>query len=307
QLESIAIASFGIWLLLSLMFTSMRAAFIALLPTVVPVAIYFGTLGLLKIPLSPTTCLIACIVIGIAVDDTIQFLARFNADARAGADEAPAVASALAAVLRPITLSTIALCSGFLVFAGSTLATQVQFGLLSAFTLFLAWLMNITLTPALGSKLRIVTLWDMLRLDLGDSPQHTIPLLSGLSLRQARVFALMSKLEKHPAATRVIQEGDLARDIYVVVDGELEVWIERHGEHKSLTRLGRGAVLGEAGYFGQRRTANVQSLSPVRLLRFDSQDLERLRIRYPKVAALVLRNLNRIQAERLARATAMLQ
>src|SRR3546814_4903689 len=95
---------------------------------------------------------LACIVIGIAVDDTIQFLARFNADARAGADEAPAVASALSAVLRPVTLSTIALCSGFLVFAGSTLATQVQFSLLSAFTLFLAWMMNITLTPALGSK-----------------------------------------------------------------------------------------------------------------------------------------------------------
>src|SRR3546814_8770124 len=104
---------------------------------------------------------LACIVIGIAVDDTIQFLARFNADARAGADEAPAVASALSAVLRPVTLSTIALCSGFLVFAGSTLATQVQFGLLSAFTLFLAWMMNITLQQALGSKLRIGTLWEI--------------------------------------------------------------------------------------------------------------------------------------------------
>src|SRR3546814_2525160 len=103
--------------------------------------------------------------------------------------------------------------------------------------------------------LRIVTLWDMLRLDLGESPQHTIPLLSGLSLRQARVFALMSKLEKHAAAERVIEEGDLARDIYVVVDGRLEVWIERNGERKQLNTLGRGAVLGEAGFFGQRRTA----------------------------------------------------
>ncbi|NKF23715.1 MMPL family transporter [Solimonas sp. C16B3] len=307
QFYSIVIASVAIWLLLSAMFSSPRAGFIALLPTVVPVAIYFGTLGLLDIALSPTTCLIACIVIGIAVDDTIQFLARFNADARAGADEGPAVASALGAVLRPVTLSTIALCSGFLAFAGSTLSTQVQFGLLSAFTLFLAWIMNITLTPALGSKLRIVTFWDLLRVDLGESPQHTIPLLSGLSLRQARVFALMSKLEKHAPGTRVIEEGDQARDIYVVVDGQLEVWVDRHGEHKHLTTLGRGATVGEAGYFGQRRTANVQATTDVRLLRFDSQDIERLRIRYPRVAALVLRNLNRIQAERLARATAMLQ
>ncbi|WP_245586243.1 MMPL family transporter [Solimonas soli] len=307
QFLSIAIATLAIWALLSFMFTSIRAGLLALLPTVVPVAIYFGTLGLLGIDLSPTTCLIACIVIGIAVDDTIQFLARFNADARAGAAEAPAVTSALSAVLRPVTLSTVALCSGFLVFAGSALETQVQFGLLSAFTLFLAWIMNITLTPALGSKLRIVTMWDILRLDLGESPQYTIPLLSGLSLRQARVFALLSSLEKHPAGTRLIREGDLARDIYVVVDGQLEVWVERHGEHKRLSTLTRGAVIGEAGYFGQRRTANVDTLSAVRVLRFDSQDLERLRLRYPRIAALVLRNLNRIQAERLARATAMLQ
>src|SRR3546814_6282279 len=124
---------------------------------------------------------LACIVIGIAVDDTIQFLARFNADARAGADEAPAVASALSAVLRPVTLSTIALCSGFLVFAGSSLATQVQFGLLSAFTLFLAWMMNITLTPALGSKLRIVR-----------SEEHTSELQSLMRISYA-VFCLKKK------------------------------------------------------------------------------------------------------------------
>src|SRR3546814_6333926 len=83
---------------ISFMFTSARAGLIALLPTVVPVAIYFGTLGLLDIALSPTTCLIACIVLGIAVDDTIQFLARFIADARAGAAEAPAFATARFAV-----------------------------------------------------------------------------------------------------------------------------------------------------------------------------------------------------------------
>ncbi|MGH8462262.1 MAG: MMPL family transporter [Stenotrophobium sp.] len=307
QLLSIAIATFAIWLLLSLMFTSMRAAFIALLPTVVPVAIYFGTLGLLDISLSPTTCLIACIVIGIAVDDTIQFLARFNADARASAQEQPAVTSALVSVLRPITLSTLALCSGFLVFTGSELHTQVQFGLLSAFTLFMAWFMNITLTPALSSSLRIVTLWDILRLDLGQSPQHTIPLLSGLSLRQARVFALMSKLENVPAGTRVIQQGDLARDIYVVVDGTLEAWVDSHGERKTLSTMGRGAVIGEAGYFGQRRTAHVDTVEPSRLLHFNSQDLERLRFRYPWIAATIFRNLNRIQAERIARMTTMLQ
>ena len=300
------IATAAIWLLLSLMFTSMRAGFIALLPTVVPVAVYFGTLGLFDISLSPTTCLIACIVIGIAVDDTIQFLARFNADARAAGSEKEAVKTALSTVLRPVTLSTVALCLGFLVFTGSELRTQVQFGLLSAFTLALAWFMNITLTPALGSRLRIVTLWDLVRLDLGQSPQHTIPLFSGLSSRQARVFALLSKLESVSRGALVIKEGDIARDMFVIVDGSFEIWVERGGEHKVLSTLGRGAVVGEAGYFGQRRTANVQAATPARVLRFDSQDLERLRVRFPRIAATIFRNLNRVQAERIARMTAML-
>jgi CRP-like cAMP-binding protein len=210
-------------------------------------------------------------------------------------------------VLRPVSLNTIALCLGFLSFTGGGLHSQVLFGALSAFTLAVAWFMDITLTPALGSYMRIVTLWDLLRLDLGKSPQHTIPLMNGLSLRQARIFALLSRIEKYKTGDRVIKEGDWARDMYVIVDGELQAWVDRDGDRLELSTMGRGAVLGEAGFFGQRRTANVDALSPARLLRFGSEELERLRKRYPRIAATVFRNLNRIQAERLARTTAMLQ
>jgi uncharacterized protein len=304
---SIGIAIFGIWALLAMLFTSIRAGFLALLPTVIPVAVYFGTLGLLDIPLSPTTSLIACIVLGVTVDETFHFLAKFNADARDKANEVTAAKSALAGVLRPITLNMVALCLGFLSFTGGGLQSQVLFGLLAAFTLFVAWAMDITLTPALGSFMRIVTLWDLLRLDLGKSPQHTIPLMAGLSVREARIFALMSRIEKYQANDRVIKEGDWARDMYVIVDGELQAWVDRDGDRLELSTMGRGAVLGEAGFFGQRRTANVDALSAARLLRFGSEELERLRKRYPRIAATVFRNLNRIQAERLARTTAMLQ
>jgi hypothetical protein len=287
------------------MFTSARAGLLATLPNLIPITVYFGTLGLLHISLNPTTSLIACIVLGIAVNDTVHFLARFNADARAQGSERGAIASALAAVLRPITLATLALCLGFLVFAGSELRNQAQFGLLSAWTLLCAWFADMTLTPALGSRLRIVTLWDLLRLDLGRSPQHTIPLLSGLSTRQARLFALLSRLESVAPGARLIQEGDVARDIYVIIEGTVQASVERNGELKKLATMGRGAVIGEAGYFGQRRTASVDALTPARVLRFNSQDLENLRLRHPRVAATVYRNLNRIQAERIARMTAM--
>ncbi|MDE2149476.1 MAG: MMPL family transporter [Gammaproteobacteria bacterium] len=307
HLQSVLLAIGSIWLLLSLLFTSWRAGALATLPNLVPLAVYFGTLGLFDIRLNPTTSLIACIVLGIAVNDTVHFLARFNADARQQGDEAGAVASALSAVLRPITLATLALSLGLLLFAGSALKSQAQFGLLAAWTLTVAWVADMLLTPALGSRLRIVTLWDLLRLDLGASPQLTIPLLYGLSPRQARVFALLSRLETQPAGARLIRAGDYARDIYVIVDGTLEAWIDRDGARKRLATMGRGVTLGEAGTFGQRRTANVDAVTDVRLLRFDAQDLERLRRRNPRIAAVIFRNLNRIQAERIARMTAMVQ
>ncbi len=307
HLEAIAIAVAAMWLFLSIMFTSYRAGLLATLPNLIPVAVYFGTLGLLDISLNPTTSIVACIVLGIAVNDTIHYLARFNQDARAAGSEAQAVKTAMVGVLRPITYATAALCLGFLAFVAGKLTNQVQFGALAAWTLFVAWIADMTLTPALGSQLRIVTLWDLLRLDLGQSPQHTIPLLSGLSLRQARIFALLSHLQTVPAGTLILKEGDFARDMYVIVDGTVEVWVDREGEKRALAKMARGAVMGEAGYFGQRRTANVTGLTAVRLLRFDSQDLERLRVRYPWIAATIFRNLNRVQAERLARATAMIQ
>lgn len=306
QWATVALTAALIWAILAVIFTSPRAALLALLPNLVPVSIYFGLLQLTGIGLTPTTSLIASIVLGISVDDTIHYMVQFNREARSRGNEAEAVQAALAGVLRPITLTMLALCCGFLVFLGADMESQVQFGALAAFTLFLSWASDITLTPALASYARIVTLWDLLRLDLGQSPQHTIPLLSGLSLRQARTFALLSNMEKLPSGRRVITEGDYARDMYVIIDGQVEAWVERNGERKTLASLGRGAVIGEAGYFGQRRTANIDATSNVRLLRFDSQDLERLRLRHPRIAATVFRNLNRVQSERIARMTAML-
>jgi CRP-like cAMP-binding protein len=144
-----------------------------------------------------------------------------------------------------------------------------------------------------------------LRLDLGARPQQTIPLFAGLSTRQARMFALMSHLESVVAGTRLIQQGDDARDIFVIIDGTLEASVERDDGRFVLNTLTRGATLGEAGFFGQRRTASVDTVTPSRILRFDSHDLDRLRVWHPAIAAIIFRNLNSIQAERLARMTSM--
>jgi hypothetical protein len=300
---SITAALVVVYLVLAVLFTSFRVGLLALLPNVLPIAVYFGALGFSAASLNPSTSLIACLALGIAVDDTIHYLVRFNADARKTASEERATFSALSTVIRPVTFTSLALVLGFLVLTGSELRNQAQFGALAAFTMAVAWLADVTVTPALGAGVRIVTLWDVLRLDLGPEPQRSIPLFEGLTLRQARIFALMSDIQDREAGTRLMTEGEEGKDIYVLIEGKLLAWVDRDGERIELSTMHRGAVVGEVGYFAQKRTANVDALSDVRLIRFEPEDLERLRQRYPRTAAAVYANLNRIQAERLARTT----
>ncbi|MCK5663677.1 MAG: cyclic nucleotide-binding domain-containing protein, partial [Thiotrichaceae bacterium] len=117
---------------------------------------------------------------------------------------------------------------------------------------------------------------------------------------QARIFALMSNLHTLPENTRLITEGDGAGSIYVVIDGELSVYIGDGDEKIELTTMKRGDVVGEGGYFGQRRSASVDTITASRVLRFDNIDQERLCVAYPAIASRVFLSLNRLQAQRLS-------
>ena len=299
EFQSIGTAMITIYLTLALLLTSFRVGLFALIPNVLPIAIYFGVLGLLDIPLNISTSLIAAITLGIAVDDTVHYFARFALEARRLGDEVKATVSTLRAVIRPVTFTMIGLCLGFLVLTFSDLRYQVQFGVLSAFTMAVGWALEITLSPAICSRMRLVTLWDVLRLDLGTDPQRSIPLLEGLSSRQARIFALMARIVEMPAGTRLFSEGEKGREMFVVIDGELSASTERDGRRVEFSRMHRGDAVGEVALFSEARTANVDVTRDARLLRFGDVDLERLGRRYPRVAAKVYRNLNRILARRV--------
>ena len=300
QVPTIAVALLAIYLGLSLMFTSFSAGLLALIPNILPVLLYFGGLGYAGIALSPATSLVACIVIGLAVDNTIHYFTSFNHYARATGSETRATRMALAKVLGPASTTTAILCTGFALLALDPLPEQARFGLLAAATLACAWLNDLLLTPALASGLRVVSLWDLLRLDLGDRPQEELPLMHGLTTGQARTLALMLDQRSLAAGDLLMQEGETGDEFYLVLEGQLEVSVDREGEKRVLGQAERGALIGEAGFLGQARSASVQALQECRLLRTDAAALERLRQRYPRIAAIVYRNLHRSLAQRFA-------
>jgi hydrophobe/amphiphile efflux-3 (HAE3) family protein len=305
QVQSLSIAMLFIFLLLSLLFASFRVGFFALLPNLLPILLFFGVLGLTGVALNATTGLIACVVLGIAVDDTIHFLVRFNVCARREADEREGAIIALREVIRPVTTTSVALFLGFLVFTTGVLRNQTEFGALAAVILAFAWFVDITFTPALCSGLRVVTLWDALTFDLGDQPQEAIPAFKGLTKSQARIAALMTSVVSHKAGEQVLEEGTVGRELYVVIDGELLVSLKgADGSPVDLAYMKRGDVIGEVGLYYGQRTADVTATSDCRLLRLDHENLDRLHRRYPRIGRKLAWNLSAIMAERLARATA---
>jgi predicted RND superfamily exporter protein len=158
QAVSLTGATWLIYAIMAWYFRSFRIAFWALIPNILPVTVYFGMLGLTGVTLNIITSLVACVVLGVAVDDTIHFLVRYRDGIEKFRDERQAVIAALRGVARPTTAMNAALCVGLLVLAGSGLRHQVEFAVLSAATLGFAWLMDMTFTPALcyglGMKVR---------------------------------------------------------------------------------------------------------------------------------------------------------
>jgi hypothetical protein len=246
---------------------------------------------------------VANIVLGIAVDDTVHFLTNFNRFARATGSEVEGVKATLLHVGRPVTYTAAALILGFLTLSASSLNQQREFAYLAGITLFVAWLTDLTFTPAIASRIRVVTLWDVLTLDLGENPHEAIPVFKGFSKWQARIVALMTEIVERKKGERLIQSGQKSDGMYVVIEGELRSSVERGGAVVPLNRHGRGDVLGEVGLFRGERTANVDCETDVRALHFNQENLARLQRRYPRTASKLLRNLSEVLADRLAAAT----
>ena len=304
---SMTTAFLGIWAMLAFMFASVRVGFIAMIPNMLPILVYFGALGWLGITLNTTTGLVASLVLGVAVDDTIHLFSRYNATARARANEAEGIRDTIVHTGRAVIYTGMALCLGFFLIGFSSLRNQSEFGFLAAFTLFVALLLELTLTLAVASVLRVVTIFEILSLDLGEAPERAIPLFRGLSKTQARIVALMTELVSRSAGDRLITAGEKAKDVYVVIEGVLQANVEQDGRTIELRRLVRGDVLGEVGLVRGERSANVDCITPARLLCLEEKGLTRLQRRYPRVALKLYRNLSEILAGRLVSLTQRLR
>jgi predicted RND superfamily exporter protein len=149
QIESFAVAFAVIGLVMGLLLRSLRYALVSLPPNLLPVLFALGVMGLSGIALDPATIMIAGVALGVAVDDTIHFLAHYRQRRREGVSREGAVTATLEAVGRPIALTSGVAAGGFFVLCLAEFVPLVHFGLLTGVTLGAALLADLLVLPAL--------------------------------------------------------------------------------------------------------------------------------------------------------------
>src|SRR5881397_2072273 len=304
QIKSLSLALGIIFVVLALMFLSVRIGFFAILPNVVPIVLFFGTMGWLGILLNLGTSLIAAIALGIAVDSTIHYMARLNLELRGETDQTAALVRTLRTVGVPIVYTTIALFFGFLTFALSGFVPIKNFGILAGVTMATALGANLVLLPALLATTKIITLWDLLGVKLGDDPARTIPLFAGLRPSQARIVVLMGELKHYLPGEAIVRTGERGDEMYVIIEGTTEVLAGDGSGRQRINQLRRGDVFGEMGLVRRaERTADVVAAGAVDVLALDERFLRRIQNRYPRIASKVFLNLTRILSDHLQRTT----
>jgi len=289
--------------IMSILFLSVRVGAVSLIPNIFPIVVLFGIMGWSGISLNLATSLIATIAIGIAIDDTIHFLSFFNVAVRETVDQKAAAGATLRAVGPAMVMTSVALALGFLVIALSGFLPIRHFGILTSVIMVVALISDLLLTPALVQRVRIVTLWDALRLHIGPDPEKAIPMFAGLRPFQARIVVLMSHLTSAEPGARIIRHGEVGDSLLVLLSGVAEV--RTADGSRVLRTLRRGNVVGEMGALRRvARSADVVVRESTTYLIVDEPSLERLRRRYPRTAAVVFRNLARILSDRLEETTA---
>lgn len=145
---SLVLTLLAVAVVLRLLLPSNRLALLALLPNLWPVAGVFGVMGWFGVPLDIATVMVAAVVLGLAVDDTIHTLGHFRRLApRHGARRA--VVETLGFTAPAYLLTGVILLAGFGVCALSDFAPIARFGGLSAVGIALAVLGDLFLLPAL--------------------------------------------------------------------------------------------------------------------------------------------------------------
>ncbi len=128
---------------------SFGAGLVAMLPNALPVVVIFGAMGWLGIPIDIGSMMTASIALGVAVDDTIHFLAKYREEIDHYKDRNTAIIATYRHCAVPTLQAAMISGLGLSVFAFSTFTPTQRFGWLMLSILIAGVVSELIMLPAL--------------------------------------------------------------------------------------------------------------------------------------------------------------
>ncbi len=144
---SVAIAVISVIMIVTL--GSLQGGFMAMIPNIIPALLGFGLMGLLGISLDTDTLLIAPLIIGIAVDDTIHFMTHYRVELIKTGSISEALRTTIRDVGQAVMFTTMVLGLGFALLSFSDYLGMAKMGFFGSAAIFVALLCDLFLIPAM--------------------------------------------------------------------------------------------------------------------------------------------------------------
>jgi predicted RND superfamily exporter protein len=148
-LSSLALSSVLIFLLLVVLFRSLRYAVLSIPPNVLPLACATAWMVVRGIPLHAGTAIVFSLAVGVGVDGTIHTIARLLEEQSLGLDREAAILRMARGTGRAIVISAASLMLGFGVLTFSSFVPVRAFGELVAVAMAASLLATLVLQPVL--------------------------------------------------------------------------------------------------------------------------------------------------------------
>jgi CRP-like cAMP-binding protein len=134
---------------------------------------------------------------------------------------------------------------------------------------------------------------------------RNIPFFAGLPTARLKLIAYTAEVIRFEAGEVIVRQGDPADAVYIIVEGEAEVWVASDkGSEIQLNTMGPHTIFGEIAVLTQgRRTTTVRAKDQVVAFKIAAKLFLDLVRQSPEIGMQVMTVL----AQRLERVTARLQ
>jgi predicted RND superfamily exporter protein len=148
QIKTIGYTVLALTTMFLILLRSWKIALVAILPNLLATMSILGVMGIMDIPLDVMTITIVAISMGIAVDDTIHYLHRFQREIRLDWDYPAAMRRSHGTIGNGMYYTSVPIILGFSILGLSNFVPSILFGLFVALAMIVALWSNLNLLPS---------------------------------------------------------------------------------------------------------------------------------------------------------------